>query len=294
MSRVEGLITRKIALQDKEYPAILKEIHDPPKELYIKGEIISQDKIAIAIVGTRKFTQYGKQVTYDISGNLAKLGITIVSGLARGIDAFAHEAALESGGRTIAVLGSGLDRESFFPSSNWSLSEKIAKQGAIITEYSFGTRGTHFTFPQRNRIVSGLSLGVVIIEAPEKSGALITASLALEQNREVFAVPGNIYENNSQGTNKLIKMGAKLVTGIEDILEELNLTHLLSAEKKINYKPENKEEEIVLSLLSIKPVHIDEIIKQSKMPASSVNSTLMILELKKVVKNLGKNNFIII
>jgi len=294
MSRVEGLITRKIVLQDKEYPVILKEIHDPPKELYIKGEITSQDKVAIAIVGTRKFTQYGKQVAYDISGNLAKLGITIVSGLARGIDAFAHEAALESGGRTIAVLGSGLDRESFFPASNWSLSEKIAKQGAVITEYSFGTRGTNFTFPQRNRIVSGLSLGVVVIEAPEESGALITASLALEQNREVFAVPGNIYENNSQGTNKLIKMGAKLVTGIEDILEELNLTHLLSAEKKINYQPENKEEEIVLSLLSIKPVHIDEIIKQSKMPASSVNSTLMILELKRVVKNLGKNNFIII
>lgn len=294
MSRVEDLITRKIALQDKEYPAILKEIHDPPKELYIKGEITNQDKVAIAIVGTRKFTQYGKQVAYDISGNLAKLGITIVSGLARGIDAFAHEAALESGGRTIAVLGSGLDRESFFPSSNWSLSEKIAKQGAVITEYPFGTRGTNFTFPQRNRIVSGLSLGVVVIEAPEESGALITASLALEQNREVFAVPGNIYENNSQGTNKLIKMGAKLVTGIEDVLEELNLTHLLSAEKKINYKPENKEEKIVLSLLSIKPVHIDEIIKQSKMPASSVNSTLMILELKKVVKNLGKNNFIII
>jgi len=294
MSRDEGLITRKISLQDKEYPAILKEIHDPPKELYINGEITNQDKVAVAIVGTRKFTQYGKQVAYDISGNLAKLGITIVSGLARGIDAFAHEAALESGGRTIAVLGSGLDRESFFPSSNWSLSEKIAKQGAVITEYSFGTRGTNFTFPQRNRIVSGLSLGVVVIEAPEESGALITASLALEQNREVFAVPGNIYEENSQGTNKLIKMGAKLVTGIEDILEELNLTHLLNEEKKINYKPENKEEEIVLSLLSIKPVHIDEIIKQSKMPASSINSTLMILELKRVVKNLGKNNFIII
>lgn len=294
MSRAESLITRKIALQDKEYPAILKEIHDPPKELYINGEIINQDKVAVAIVGTRKFTQYGKQVAYDISGSLAKLGITIVSGLARGIDTFAHEAALESGGRTIAVLGSGLDRESFFPSSNWSLSEKIAKQGAIITEYPSGTRGTNFTFPQRNRIVSGLSLGVVVIEAPEKSGALITASLALEQNREVFAIPGNIYERNSQGTNKLIKMGAKLTTNIEDILEELNLTHLLSAEKKINYKPENKEEEIVLSLLSVKPVHIDEIIKQSKMPASSINSTLMILELKKVIKNLGKNNFITI
>ena len=282
----------KITLQDKNYPAILKEIHDPPKELYIKGEIINQDKTAIGVVGTRKYTQYGKEVCLDISGKLAKLGITIVSGLAKGIDTFAHQAALESGGRTIAVLGSGMDKNSFFPRSNYSLSEKISQQGAVISEYPPGTRGTHFTFPQRNRIISGLSLGVVVIEAPEESGALITATLALEQNREVFAIPGSIYEKNSIGTNRLIKLGAKLVTDVEDILEELNLSHLLTTEKK-KVKPDNKEEEIILSILSAQPVHIDEIIKKSGLSAGIVNSNLMILELKKAVRNLGKNNYIL-
>jgi len=283
---------KKISLQDKNYPAILKEIPDPPKELYIKGEIIPQDKIAIGIVGTRKHSQYGKQVTFDIAGKLARLGITIVSGLAKGIDTFAHQAALENNGRTIAVLGTSLDKKSFYPSSNYALSEKISKQGAVISEYPPGTRGTKFTFPQRNRTISGLSLGVVVIEAPEQSGALITAALALEQNREVFAIPGDIYAKNSQGTNKLIKMGAKLVNDIDDILEELNLSHLIKTPRKKKIKPENKEEEIILSLLSAQPVHIDEIIKQSKMPTSTVNSILMILELKGAAKNLGKNNFI--
>ncbi|PJE57709.1 MAG: DNA-protecting protein DprA [Candidatus Portnoybacteria bacterium CG10_big_fil_rev_8_21_14_0_10_38_18] len=283
---------RKITLQDKNYPAILKEIHNPPKELYIKGEIINQDKVAIGVVGTRKYTQYGKQACLDIAGKLARLGITIVSGLAKGIDTWAHQAALEQGGRTIAVLGSGLDKKSFYPSSNYSLSEKICQQGAMISEYPPGTRGTQFTFPQRNRIISGLSLGVVVIEAPEESGALITAALALEQNREVFAIPGSIYEKNTQGTNQLIKMGAKLVTDVEDILDELNLSHLLTIEKK-KIKPENKEEEIILSILSAQPIHIDEIIKNSELPASTVNSVLMILELKKAVRNLGRGNYIL-
>lgn len=284
---------QKITLQDKNYPVILKEIHNPPKELYIKGKITKEDKKAIAIVGTRKYTQYGKQVALEISGNLARLGITIVSGLAKGIDTFAHQAALESGGRTIAVLGSGMDKRNFFPPSNYHLGEKICQQGAIISEYPPGTRGTNFTFPQRNRIVSGLSLGVVVIEAPEKSGALITAALALEQNREVFAVPGSIYEKNSFGTNQLIKLGAKPVTRIEDILEELNLEHLITAQKK---KPrlEKPEEEIVFSLLSKQPIHIDEIIKKSGLPTSIVNSTLMVLELKKAIRNLGKGNYVMI
>jgi DNA processing protein len=283
---------RKITLQDKDYPAILKEIPDSPKELYIKGEIINQDKVAVGVVGTRKYTQYGKQVTLDIAGKLAKLGITIISGLAKGIDTWAHQAALEQGGRTIAVLGSGLDKKSFYPSTNYSLSEKICQQGAVISEYPPGTRGTQFTFPQRNRIISGLSLGVVVIEAPEESGALITAALALEQNREVFAIPGSIYEKNTQGTNQLIKMGAKLVTDVEDILDELNLSHLLTTEKK-KIKPENREEEIIISVLSGQPTHIDEIIKNSKLPASTVNSVLMILELKKAVRNLGRGHYIL-
>jgi len=292
MSREDSGNIRKITLQDKDYPAILKEIHDPPKELYIEGEIINQDKVAIGVVGTRKYTQYGKEVCLDIAGKLAKLGITIVSGLAKGIDTFAHQAALENNGRTIAVLGSGLDKGSFFPRSNYSLSKKISQQGAMISEYPPGTRGTQFTFPQRNRIISGLSLGVLIVEAPEESGALITAALALEQNREVFAIPGSIYEKNSIGTNQLIKMGAKLVTDVEDILEELNLSHLLTTEKK-HIKPENKEEEIIISILSAQPTHIDEIIKKSGLPAGTVNSVLMILELKKVVRNLGRGNYIL-
>ena len=293
MEKMSSLELRKIRLQDKNYPAILKEIHNPPKELYIKGEIIPQDKVAVAVVGTRKYTQHGKQVTLDIAGKLAKLGITIVSGLAKGIDSWAHQAALENNGRTIAVLGTGMDRESFYPASNFELSKKIAKNGAVLSEYPVGTRGTQFTFPERNRIVSGLSLGVVVIEAPEKSGALITAALAVEQNREVFAIPGSIYEKNSQGTNQLIKIGAKLVTNVDDILEELNLSHLRKTAPKKKIKPENKEEEIIISFLSVQPAHIDEIIKKSKLSTAIVNSTLMILELKGGIRNLGKGNYIL-
>jgi len=285
--------SRKITINDKEYPSVLKEIHNPPKQLFVKGEIKNQDKVAIAIVGTRKYSAYGKQVALDLSSKLAKLGITIVSGLARGIDTFAHRAALDAGGRTIAVLGSGMDQKSFSPSQNYALSEEIAQNGAVITEYPEGTIGAIYTFPERNRIVSGLSLGVVVIEAPEKSGALITANLALEQNKEVFAVPGNIYDENSQGTHKLIKDGAKLVTCVEDILEELNLSHLLSETPKTKTKPENKEEEIILSLVGLQPMHIDEIIKLSKLPTSIVNSTLTILEIKNAIRNLGKNNYIL-
>lgn len=292
MSRADLDTIKKISLQSKNYPAILKEIHDHPKELYMRGEIIEQDKTAIGIVGTRKYSQYGKQVTLDIAGELARIGITVVSGLAKGIDTFAHQAALENQGRTIAVLGGGIDKKSFYPSSNYHLGEKISQHGAVISEYPPGTRGTQFTFPQRNRIISGLSLGVVVIEAPEKSGALITAALALEQNREVFAVPGSIYEKNSQGTNQLIKLGAKPVACIEDILEELNLLHLLEIKRK-EIKPETKEEEIIFSVLSLQPMHIDEIIKKSGLPTSVVNSTLMILELKKAVRNLGKGNYVL-
>lgn len=294
LSTYKPLETRKINLQDKNYPAILKEIHDPPKELYIKGEILPQDKVAVAMVGTRKCTRYGEQATYDIASELAKLRITIVSGLAKGIDTFAHKAALENNGRTIAVLGTGIDKDSFYPSSNYKLLEKIAKNGAVISEYAPGIRGTKFTFPQRNRIISGLSLGTVVVEAPEKSGALITAALAMEQNREVFAVPGSIYEKNSQGANQLIKMGAKLINNVEDILEELNLLHLLTTKKKKKIKPENKEEKIIISILSAQPIHIDEIIKKSKLSTSVVNSTLMILEFKKGVRNLRRGNYILI
>lgn len=293
MSTQNTEIIKKTTLQSTDYPDTLKNIHNPPQELYIKGKIINQDKLAIGVVGTRKCSQYGKQVTLDIAGQLAKSGIAIVSGLAKGIDTYAHQAALENNGRTIAVLGNGIDRKSFYPSSNYKLSEKIAQNGAVITEYSEGTRGTQFTFPERNRIISGLSLGVLVIEAPLKSGALITANWALEQNKEVFAIPGSIYKENSQGTNRLIKMGAKLVTNIEDILEELNLSHLKHFSDENKIKPANKQEEIVISFLSAQPIHIDQIIKKSGLETNVVNSTLTILELKGVIRNLGRGNYVL-
>lgn len=281
---------KKINLEDKDYPEILKEIHDPPKILYIRGDFSKKDKIAIGIVGTRDYTSYGKQVAYDIAGSLAEAGITIVSGLAKGIDTFAHKAALERGGRTIAVLGSAVDSKSVYPSCNRKMAEQIAKNGVVASEYLPGTTSERYFFPQRNRIISGLSLGIVVIEAPEKSGALITAACGLEQNREVFAVPGSIYSKNSAGVNKLIQMGAKLVTCANDILEELNLPRL--EEKKKQFKPENKEEEILLNILAKEPVHIDEITKKSNLDAGLVSSTLIILELKGVVKNHGGGYYI--
>lgn len=282
--------SKKITLSDPNYPKLLKEISDPPQVLYLRGEIKEKDNLAIAIVGTRNYTGYGKKVAEEITSDLVEAGITIVSGLAKGIDTFAHKVALEKGGRTIAVLGSGIDSKSIYPSSNRSLAEKIIKNGAILSEYPPKTKAQKYFFPQRNRIISGLSLGVVVIEAPIKSGALITANCALEQNREVFAVPGPIYSSTAEGANKLIQSGAKLITDANDILEELNLP--LVAKKK-NFIPQNKEEEIIIKTLNKEPLHLDEIIKQSKLSADKVNSILIILELRGVIKNLGNNYFIL-
>jgi DNA processing protein len=282
---------KQINISDKDYPEILKEIHNPPKSLYVRGGFDEKDKIAIGIVGTRNYTSYGKQVAINIAGDLAEAGITVVSGLAKGIDAFAHQAALEKNGRTIAVLGSAVDSSSVYPSCNKKLAEKIAKSGAVISEYAPGTKSEIYFFPQRNRIVSGLSLGVVVIEAPEKSGALITATCALEQNREVFAVPGSIYSKNSVGTNKLIQMGAKLVNSANDILDELNLP--LLKEKSKNFKPETKEEEILVSIITKEPIHLDEIVKQSRLNSALASSTLIMLELKGIAKHQGGGYYIL-
>lgn len=281
---------KEINIRDKNYPELLKEIHDPPKTLYLRGNFSEKDKIAVAIVGTRDYTSYGKQIAYDIAGSLAEAGITIVSGLAKGIDTWAHKAALERGGRTIAVLGSAVDSKSIYPVCNKNLAEKITQNGAVVAEYPAGTKSERWFFPQRNRIISGLSLGVLVIEAPEKSGALITAMQAVEQNREVFAVPGSIYSKNSIGTNRLIQMGAKLVTCANDILEELNLP--LTEDKKKQYKPENKQEEILLNILSSEPIHVDEITKKSKLDTGAVSSTLIMLELKGIVKQHGGGYYI--
>jgi len=283
---------KKISLENSNYPKILKEIHDPPKTLYIRGDFSSKDEVAIGIVGTRNYTSYGKQVTENIAGDLAKMGITIVSGLAKGIDTWAHKAAIENDGRTIAVLGSAIDSKSVYPSCNRKLADKITKNGALISEYPPETKSERWFFVQRNRIISGLSLGILVVEAPEKSGALITAACALEQNREVFAIPGSIYSKNSIGANKLIQMGAKLVTKANDILEELNLP-LIEKEKK-SFKPKTKEEKSLLNILTKEPIHIDEITKKSKLDTGFVSSTLIMLELKGIVKNTGGGYYALI
>ncbi len=281
---------KKIILEDNNYPKILKEIHDPPKALYVRGNFSTKDKLAVGIVGTRNYTSYGKQAAENIAGDLAEVGITIVSGLAKGIDTWAHKAAVERGGRTIAVLGSAADPKSVYPSCNRKLADKITENGAVISEYPQGIKSERWFFAQRNRIISGLSLGILVVEAPEKSGALITAACALEQNREVFAIPGSIYSENSIGTNKLIQMGAKLVTKANDILEELNLP--LLEEKNKSFKPKTKQEEILLNILTKEPIHIDEITKKSKLDTRIVSSTLIMLELKGVVKNTGGSYYI--
>ncbi len=214
-----GLIT----IQDESYPKLLKEIYAPPVILYIRGSFKPNDNFSLGVVGTRKLSNYGQQITPIITSKLSKAGITIVSGLAKGIDTIAHQTAIKNNGRTIAVLGSGIDSKSVYPAINKYLAEKIVENGAVISEFPINTKPLAQNFPQRNRIISGLSLGILVIEAPEKSGAMITARNALEQNRDVFAIPGDILSNNSLGPNSLIKMGAKLVTKTSDILEELNL-----------------------------------------------------------------------
>ena len=281
-----------ITVDDKEYPKLLKEIHTPPPIIYIKG-LLSENDICIGVVGTRRMTLYGKEVTIDISAGLAAAGVTIVSGLAKGIDSIAHKTALENNARTIAVLGSSLDKNSIYPPQNKNLAEEICRNGAIISEYPIGMPALPQNFPQRNRIISGLSLGVLIVEAKEKSGALITANNALEQNREVFAVPGPITSLNSIGPNNLIKTGAKAVTCANDILEELNLEKI--AEHKENKKiiPDSEEEAILLKLLSKEPTHIDRLVEKSNMNASKINSMLVMMEMKGFVRNLGGMNYII-
>lgn len=280
---------KNISIEDKNYPKLLKEIKDPPKVLYYLGEIKPEEN-CFAIVGTRRYSSYGKQVALEIAGDLAESGLTIVSGLAPGIDTFSHQAAVERKKRTIAVLGTGLDEKSIYPKSNLDLAKEIIEtDGCLISEYPPGIRGTQFTFPQRNRIISGLSLGTLVIEAKEKSGALITANFAFSQKRKIFAVPGQIYSSNSKGPHFLIKRGAKLVDNINDILQELNLP--LKSRELAFLQGENEGENLILNILKEEALYIDKIIERAKLPAATIARTLSILEIKGKVKNLGNNVF---
>jgi len=293
LNRLTKLGIKLVTYRDNEYPKILKEIYNPPAVLYMRGNFKKDDEFSLAVVGTRRFTPYGKQVTQEISYGLAKAGITIVSGLAVGIDTEAHKASLEAGGRTIAVLGGGIDEESIFPSVNKNLAKRIIENGVVLSEYPPGTPSLKQNFPARNRIIAGLSLGVLVVEAGEESGALITASYALDQGKDVFAIPGSIYFKTSRGPHNLIKMGAKLVTSYEDILSELNLE---SAKRLIENRqiiPDTPEEAKILKHLSREPVHIDFLIKKTKMDAHTVNSTLTLMEIKGKVRHLGGMNYIL-
>ncbi|MCK4244037.1 MAG: DNA-processing protein DprA [Candidatus Omnitrophica bacterium] len=289
LSLIEELGLSVIALEDKDYPSNLKLIYDPPPVLYVQGGIEAKDRLAIAIVGTRRCSYYGRKTADSLSYELTSRGFTVVSGMARGIDTAGHKGALKAGGRTIAVLGSGLAR--IYPRENKELAAKIGKSGALISEFPLLTAPDRRNFPQRNRIISGLSLGVVVIEAPDRSGALITADLALEQGREVFAIPGNVDQPTSSGTLRLIKQGAKLVTESDDVIEELGaLLNLLPKKKEGKGEkavPTLKgEEKRIYHLLTTSPQHIDEIIKRSELSASTAAGLLMTLELKGLVKQL--------
>ena len=279
LQRVEGII---VTLGDETYPSRLRNIYDPPPVLYVRGQLRKEDEVAVAIVGSRKTSSYGRAMTERVSQELASHGVTVVSGMARGIDSVAHQGAISAGGRTIAVLGCGVDV--VYPPENRNLFQEIIDHGAVLSEFPMGSppEGSHF--PKRNRIISGLSMGVVVVEAGQRSGSLITANCALEQGRDVFAVPGNIGVASSRGTNQLIKQGAKLVETSQDILMEIapqsrskNET-APTAEDPAKHLPE--EQRSLYGLLLETPTHIDEIIRKSQWEPGRVMSLLLELELK--------------
>lgn len=276
---------------DDEYPARLKEVDDRPPVLYVRGTLIPDDEWALAIVGTRRATPYGRQAAEHFATDLSRHRITIVSGLARGIDAVAHRAALAAGGRTIAVLACGLDL--VYPPEHARLAQEIMQSGCLMSDYPLGTQPRSEFFPRRNRILSAVSLGVLVVEGDVDSGALITARMALDQNREVFAVPGSIYSPTYRGANRLIQDGeAKLVAAAEDILEELNLTMATHQLELHEVLPADPTEASLLKVIHQQPIHIDEVQRASGLPIATVSGALAMLELKGMVKQVGPMNFV--
>lgn len=289
MEKLDRYGVKVITCHDPDYPPRLKEIYDYPPLLYIRGSLLPEDEWCLAVVGTRRATVYGRQVTEEIVADLAQSKITIASGLAKGIDSVAHHSALAAGGRSLAIFACGLD--TVYPSENAELARRIMQQGALISEYPLGTRPRAENFPRRNRIMSGLSLGVLVVEAGETSGAMITAHLALEQNREVFAIPGSILSPVSRGANHLIQEGAKLVRDYRDILEELNLTAVVHQIELKEFLPPSDTESLLLKHLGAEPTHIDAVCRSSGLPVSTVSSTLAMMELKGLIKQVGAMNY---
>ena len=294
LAKAEEMGIRIVTLVDEEYPSLLREIDDPPLVLYAAGELPIDTARAIAIVGTRRASRYGNLVAGRFASRLALRGITIVSGLAAGIDSAAHQGALDVGGKTIAVLGSALD--CIYPKRNRALFERIASHGTVISEYPLGTKPAKWTFPQRNRIISGLSRGVIVVQAPERSGALITARLALEQGREVFAVPGNITSLVSAGTNRLIKQGAQLIDDVEEVLEEFpdlrSIARSPAEEPKPEETPLGAREKRVYELIGLEPVHVDDIIARADLSPTEASHVLLLLQLEGLIEEVEGGRYI--
>ena len=285
-----------INFKEKNFPINLLNLSSPPPLLYCKGTLLPEDETAISIVGSRRYTEYGKLCTKKFASELASCKITIVSGMAYGIDTFAHSYALDNDGRTIAVLGTSVDI--VYPKENKKLYDKIIENGAVISEFPIPTPPISKNFPIRNRIVAGLSLGTLVIEANEKSGTMITARLAAESGRNVYVIPGEIFNYNSRGTNKLIQDGAKLVTDSKDILEDIysEISKLVPSPKQISlFTPTdlNETEEKVYKKLSLKPIYIDALIDSLDIPSHEILSILTILELKGYIKQLPGQQYVI-
>lgn len=296
---------RKISLDDAEYPKQLKNIHKPPAQLYVNGSFAPQDNVAVALVGSRRASPYGLEMAGKLGFDLAARGVTVVSGMARGIDTAAHRGALKARGRTIAVMGSGHGR--IYPPENEELYHEIARTGAVVTEFGDTMEPLAQNFPQRNRIISGLSLGVVVVEAAKDSGALITATLAAEQGREVFAVPGKISSSTSSGTNSLIKDGARLVQSVDDILDELFIHEIAPLDGSEKTKADEsvarmtkayicnsltESERAVYKLLSDEPVYIDEILVKAGVEPAAASKALLNLQLKKLVREMPGKQYV--
>ncbi|MBS4027656.1 MAG: DNA-processing protein DprA [Ignavibacteriales bacterium] len=295
ISKAEKLNGKIISITESDYPEILKTIYDAPIFLFVLGTLEPNDKYSLAIVGTRNPTNYGKQVCENFTKEFSRLGITIISGLAYGIDTIAHKTALANGTRTIAVLAGGVDK--IYPQENVELAKEIAEHGAVISEFPFGTTPEAFNFPRRNRIISGLSLGTLLIESKIGGGGMITASIALDQNREVFCIPGLVTEKKSEGCNVLIKEGrAKLAQTPDDVLKELEykLRPILkpSSQKPVQEVSLTLFEKKIFDSLSTEPTHIDIIAEKTELTTSDVLVNLLSLEFKNVVKQLAGKMFV--
>jgi DNA processing protein len=269
---------------DPDYPSNLAQVYNAPPLLYVRGRIEKRDEWAVAVVGTRRASVYGKEAARMLGRDLAQAGVTVV-------DTIGHRSCLDAGGRTIAIMGCGLDE--IYPPENGRLAAEIVERGALVSEYALGTRPDARNFPPRNRIISGLSLGTVVVEADRGSGALITADFAAEQGREVFAVPGSIFARGSRGANYLIQQGAKMVCNVADVLEELNLTMVSQQAQARAVIPENETEALLLQHLSAEPVHVDYLGRVAELPIAQVSSTLALMELKGMVRQVGGMNYVL-